>query len=49
MALILVIEDSSVIRCLMRAALADAGHTVVEAADGQTGLALFQVVSRRMV
>jgi len=33
----------------MRAALADAGHTVVEAADGQTGLALFQVVSRRMV
>jgi CheY-like chemotaxis protein len=41
MALILVIDDSSVIRCLMHAALADAGHTVVEAADGQAGLALF--------
>jgi CheY-like chemotaxis protein len=45
MALILVIDDSSVIRCLMHAALADAGHTVVEAADGQAGLALFH--SRR--
>jgi CheY-like chemotaxis protein len=45
MALILVIDDSSVIRCLMRAALTDAGHTVIEAADGQAGLALFH--SRR--
>ena len=40
MAKILVVDDEPSIRVLIRAALEDAGHEVIEAADGPDGLAL---------
>ena len=42
MALILVIDDASTVRDLVRRMLAEAKHSVIEANDGETGLALFQ-------
>ncbi len=38
---ILVIEDSETIRALIVSYLENSGHQVIEAADGETGLALF--------
>jgi DNA-binding response OmpR family regulator len=43
MAAILVIDDNAQLRLLMRRILAGAGHAVVEAADGDQGLAQFRV------
>jgi CheY-like chemotaxis protein len=40
-ALILVIDDSSAVRRFVGMALEAAGHTVIDAGDGQAGLALF--------
>lgn len=42
MALILVIDDAFTVRDLVCRMLADAQHSVIEANDGETGLALFQ-------
>jgi DNA-binding response OmpR family regulator len=42
MAIILVIDDERPMRHLMARVLQRAGHTVEEAADGRTGLALFR-------
>jgi len=42
MAVILVIDDSRLSRALAAKALSDAGHTVVEAADGQQGIAALE-------
>ena len=42
MARILVIDDESAIRSLVRRLLERAGHTVLEAADGQAGLRQLQ-------
>jgi len=42
MAVILVIDDSRLSRTLAAKALGDAGHTVVEAADGQQGIAALE-------
>lgn len=42
MATVLVIEDSPVMRNLAAQFLIDAGHTVLEAEDGQIGLQLFE-------
>lgn len=42
MALILVIDDAATVRQLMRRILADAMHSVIEAQDGEVGLALFE-------
>ncbi len=42
MALILVIDDASTVRDMVCRMLADAKHSVIEANDGETGLALFQ-------
>lgn len=39
---ILVVEDEAPMRALLRTALEDAGLTVLEAADGEQGLALAQ-------
>jgi two-component system, chemotaxis family, chemotaxis protein CheY len=41
MALILVIDDAATVRHLMRRVLIEAGHTVIEAADGEIGLSMF--------
>lgn len=41
MALILVIDDSSAVRRFVGMALEAVGHTVIDAGDGQAGLALF--------
>jgi two-component system, chemotaxis family, chemotaxis protein CheY len=41
MALILVIDDAATVRHLMRRILAEAGHTVIEAQDGEIGLSVF--------
>ena len=43
MALILVIDDEQMLRRTLRALLERAGHTVVEAEDGDQGLAQFDV------
>jgi CheY-like chemotaxis protein len=43
MALILVIDDEQMLRRTLRALLERAGHTVVEAEDGNQGLAQFDV------
>lgn len=40
MAHVLVVEDNRLVRTILREALEDDGHTVVEAADGYEGLAL---------
>ncbi len=42
MALVLVIDDASTIRQSLRRMLASTRHTVIEAEDGQVGLALFR-------
>jgi CheY-like chemotaxis protein len=42
-ALILVIDDSSAVRRFVGMALEAAGHTVIDAGDGQAGLALFHL------
>lgn len=42
MALILVIDDAATVRHLVRRILADATHSVIEAQDGEVGLALFE-------
>ena len=39
---VLVIEDEEAIRCVIRAFLEDAGYTVVQAADGEAGVAQFR-------
>lgn len=39
---ILVIDDNMEFRTLLRAVLEEDGHRVIEAADGEQGLALFQ-------
>ena len=41
MARILLIEDNNDLRIMLRAVLTGAGHTVIEARDGQEGLTLF--------
>lgn len=42
MAFILVIDDESIIRTLLRTALEGAGHTVTEATNGREGLVLYR-------
>lgn len=42
MALVLIIDDASTVRELIRRMLLGAQHSVIEAADGEVGLALFQ-------
>jgi len=42
MAVILLIDDSRLSRALAAKAIRDAGHTVVEAADGQQGIAALE-------
>lgn len=42
MAAILVIDDEPEIRTLLRAVLASAGHTVIEATNGREGLVLYR-------
>ncbi len=42
MARILLVEDNNDLRTMLRDTLADAGHTVIEARDGQEGLTLFR-------
>jgi DNA-binding response OmpR family regulator len=42
MARILLLEDEVTFRSVLTAALTRKGHTVMEAADGRTGLALFK-------
>ena len=39
---VLVIEDEEAIRSVIRAFLEDAGYTVVQAADGEAGVAQFR-------
>lgn len=41
MATILVVDDSKLSRSISAKALSEAGHTVLEAADGEEGLAIF--------
>ena len=41
MALILVIDDASTMRALVRRMLEGASHSVIEAGDGEAGMALF--------
>ncbi|WP_300157662.1 response regulator [Solidesulfovibrio sp.] len=42
MARILVVDDAAITRALLRGVLEKAGYTVVEAADGDAGLAAFR-------
>jgi DNA-binding response OmpR family regulator len=49
MALILVIDDEQMLRRTLRALLERAGHTVVEAEDGNQGLAQFDVQTPDLV
>jgi DNA-binding response OmpR family regulator len=49
MARILLIEDDNEVRTMLRAVLADAGHTVIEARDGQEGLNLFRQAGAALV
>lgn len=42
MAAVLIIDDDSGVRRMMRLALTKAGHAVTEASDGAAGLALFR-------
>ena len=42
MARILIIDDEEIFRTMLRQILEDAGHAVVEAADGIEGVALFR-------
>jgi len=42
MATILIIDDDSRVRSMLRAMLEDAGHCALEAADGCTGIALLR-------
>jgi DNA-binding response OmpR family regulator len=46
---ILLIEDNHDVRTMLHAALVDAGHTVIEAKDGQEGLALFRQAGADLV
>ncbi len=41
MATVLVIDDDQQIRAMLQRAIGQAGHTVIEAADGNRGLALY--------
>ncbi len=41
MAVVLVVDDEPALRDIMREVLEEAGHTVVEASDGSSGLWLF--------
>jgi DNA-binding response OmpR family regulator len=49
MARILLIEDNDLIRTLLRDSLALAGHTVIEARNGQEGLDLFRQAGADLV
>ena len=49
MARILLIEDDNDLRTMLRTVLADAGHTVIEARDGQEGLNLFRQAGADLV
>lgn len=49
MALVLVIDDETAMRRMLRKLLEGAGHTVVEAYDGERGLHLFRETSPDLV
>ena len=49
MATILVIDDQEPIRVLLRTALEEAGHEVLEASNGRLGLALYRARSADLV
>lgn len=49
MADVLIADDDDEIRASLRLALEDAGHTVIEAADGATALAILESSSRALV
>jgi len=49
MADVLIADDDEEIRASLRLALEDAGHTVIEAADGATALAILESSPRALV
>jgi len=49
MARILIIEDETTLRSLMRDALEKAGHDVTEAADGDQGIKLFKLHQHEII
>jgi CheY-like chemotaxis protein len=49
MALVLVIDDASTVREVLRRMLTSADHAVIEAADGEAGLLLFEERSPELV
>jgi two-component system chemotaxis response regulator CheY len=46
---VLVVEDDAAVRNAMRLVLEEAGHTIVEAADGKTGLELLRASPELLV
>ena len=49
MSTILLIENDSDLRARLRTALMEAGHDLIEAADGETGLARFHAIGADLV
>ena len=49
MSTILLIENDSGLRARLRSALREAGHDLIEAADGETGLARFHAIGADLV
>ncbi len=49
MARILIIDDDDLLRNVLAKALSHAGHTVIQAADGQQGVDLFRAVAVDLV